>query len=166
MKKLGALALVVLAALVALLWPGSDRRRIEKALDRLERACEKDGPESAMSLLSRNQTIVHSFAPEFLALAEPYGGTFDSAQELATAIHAYRASARKVTIGDSERHLEVADDGTAEMELVFHVAGETGVGGLGGERFRARLFWVKHEGEWKIRELRVVEVVERGGLFQ
>jgi hypothetical protein len=98
-------------------------------------------------------------------VAEPYGGTFTSAQELASAIHAYRASARTVRIGDSERRLDIGDGGTAEMELVFHVSGETGVGGSGGERFRAQLFWVEHEGDWKIRELRVVEVVERGGLF-
>jgi hypothetical protein len=164
-KTLAAVGLVVVVAIVALFWQGSDRRRIEKALDRLERACEKDGPDSAMELLGRNQTIVRSFAPGFLALAEPYGGSFTSAQELASAIHAYRASARKVRIGDSERRLEVEDDGTAEMELVFHVSGETGVGGAGGEAFRAQLFWVEHEGDWKIREFRVVEVVERGGLF-
>jgi hypothetical protein len=163
-KTLAALALLVVVAVAALFWQGSDRRRIEKALDRLERACEKDGPDSAMDLLGRNQTIVRSFAPGFLALAEPYGGTFTSAQELASAIHAYRASARKVRIGDSERRLDIGD-GTAEMELVFHVSGETGVGGSGGERFRAQLFWVEHEGDWKIREFRVVEIVEQGGLF-
>jgi hypothetical protein len=163
-KAFAALALVVVVAVVVLFWQGSDRRRIEKALDRLERACEKDGPESALDLLGRNQTIVRSFAPGFLAQAEPYGGTFTSAQELASAVHAYRASARKVRVSDSERHLEIGD-ATAEMGLVFHVSGETGVGGAGGESFRAQLFWVEHEGEWKIRELRVVEVVERGGLF-
>jgi hypothetical protein len=164
-KKLAVAGLVVVVLVAALFWRGSDRRRIEQALDRLEAACEKDGPDSAMALLGRNQAIVGAFAPGFLVAAEPYGGSFSDAQALANAIHAYRASARKVRVDDSERRLDVGEDGTAEMDLVFHVSGETGVGGLGGERFRARLFWVKHEGDWKIRELRVVEIVERGGLF-
>ena len=162
-------ALGVAAAVIALLaagyfWLGSEERRIEKALERFEAACEKDGPDSPMSLLSRNQTITGAFAPGFLLVAEPYEGSFTDPQELARAIHVYRASSRRISVDDSERRLDVEDDGTAEMETLFHVSGEVG-SGPGSERFRARIFWVKHDGDWKIREFRIVEVVERGGLF-
>ena len=164
MKRILALVAVVLAATAAYLWSQSDRRRIERALDRLESACEKEGPDSPMALLARNQTITGSFAPGFLAVAEPYQGSFTDAQELARAIHVYRASSRRISVDDAERRLEIGRDGTAEMETVFRVAGESG-SGPGIERFRAKLFWVEHEGDWKIREFRVVEVVEAGGLF-
>lgn len=164
MNRIVAAVLVALAALALWLWLPSDRRRIGQALDRLERACEKNGPDSPMSLFSRTQTITASFAPGFFAVAEPYQGSFTDAGELARAIHAYRASSQQVSVTDSGRRLELGADGTAEMETLFHVAGVAG-SGPGGERFRARIFWVKHEGAWKIREFRIVEVVERGGLF-
>lgn len=153
-------ALAVVAAVAAwLLLADSDERRIGKALDRLMAACEKSGPDSAVALLTRNQTIVGAFAPGFLLSAEPYNGTLTDPQEVARLIHVYRASSQTVSVGDSERTIEVRDGGTAEMETVFHVSGQ----GRGVERFRATLFWVEHEGDWKIRELRIVEVVERGG---
>jgi hypothetical protein len=163
-KRLIALGAVALALVAGYLWLRSDQRRIFKALERLESACEKEGPDSPMSLLTRNQAIVGAFAPGFLAVAEPDQGSFTDAQELARAIHVYRASSKRIEVDDSERRLEIGRDGTAEMETLFRVAGESG-SGPGVERFRARLFWVEHEGEWKIREFRVVEVVERGGLF-
>ena len=71
MKRILALGAVVFVAAAVFLWSRSDRRRIDRALDRLESACEKEGPDSPMSLLARNQTITASFAPGFLAVAEP-----------------------------------------------------------------------------------------------
>ncbi len=164
MKRIVALVAVALVAAGFFLWSRGDRRRIERALERLESACAKEGPDSPVSLLTRNQTIVNSFAPGFLAVAEPYQGSFTDAQELARAIHVYRASSKRISVDDSERRLEIGRDGTAEMETLFRIAGESG-SGPGTERFRAKLFWVEQEGEWKIREFRIVEAVESGGLF-
>jgi hypothetical protein len=39
----------------------------------------------------------------------------------------------------------LVEDGTAEMETLFHISGESAQ--PGSERFRARLFWVEHEGD-------------------
>jgi hypothetical protein len=164
MKRLLAVALTVAVAAAAWAWWRSDRRRIERTFDRLERACEKDGPESPLSRLGRAQTLLDSFAPGLLVRAAPYAGTISDGRELVGVIERYRATSSRIRIADEERHLEIAPNGTAEMSLVFRVAGERG-GGPGREGFRARLFWVRTEGGWKIRELEVLEVLETTGLF-
>jgi hypothetical protein len=163
-KRLVAVAALAAAVLGAWLWWSSDRRRIERRLDELVAACEKSGPDSAFDLLGKTRTIVDAFAPGMLVRAEPYGGSFRDARELARMIHGYRASSRRVEVAVDDRDLVVRPQGTAEMSAVFHVAGERG-GGPGRESFRARLFWVEDGGVWRIREVEVVERLEGSGLF-
>jgi hypothetical protein len=160
---LGVLAVAV-ACLAGWSWWRSDARRIGRALDRLERACEKSGPDGALDLVSRTATIVDAFAPGMLVTARPYEGSIRDPRELAGVIHRYRAGAERVRISESERELAVGERDTAEMSVVFVVEGDRG-GRPGRERFRARLFWVEIEGDWKIREVEVVEVLDPGGLF-
>jgi hypothetical protein len=164
MKRLVAFALVVAVAAGAWNWWRSDRRRIERALDRLERACEKDGPESPLSLVGRARTLLDSFAPGLLVRAAPYAGTISDGRELVGLIERYRSTASRVRIADEERRLEVGSNGTAEMGLIVRVDGVR-AGGPGREAFRARLFWVRTDDGWKIREIEVLEVLQTTGLF-
>jgi len=164
MKRWIAVAAALLAALGAWRWWPSDRRQIERRLDELVAACEKSGPDSPLSLLGRTQTILDSFAAGLLVQAGPYGGSFRDARELAGFIHRYRATSSRVEIAVTESELVVRPNRTAEMSAVFRVSGERG-GGPGRESFRAQLFWVDEEGDWKIREVEVVERLERSGLF-
>lgn len=164
MKRLASALAVLLAALAAGAWWSSDRRQIERRLDALVEACEKAGPDSPLSLLGRTQTILDSFAPGMLVQAAPYGGSFRDARELAGLIHRYRASSSRVEIAVTERDLVVRPNGTAEMSAVFRIAGERG-GGPGQESFRARLFWVESDGTWKVREIEIVDRLDRSGLF-
>ncbi len=152
----------LLAILAGILWLKSDRRRIEKALDRFERACEKEGPDSALSLLGRSQTIIKTFAPGFLVSARPYEVSISNAQELAGTIFRYRAMSERVRIRDSARTLSIRDNGTAEMTARLDVEGARS-SGFGATTFDATIFWVEHEGEWKIREMQLVELVGASG---
>jgi len=164
MKRLLAVALVVAAAAAAWSWWRSDRRQIERGLDRLERACEKDGPESPLSLMGRASTLLDSFAPGLLVRAAPYAGTISDGRELVGVVERYRATASRIRVTDEERQLEIGSNGTAEMSLTFRVEGVRG-GGPGREAFRARLFWVRTDDGWKIREIEVLEVLATSGLF-
>jgi hypothetical protein len=72
----------------------------------------------------------------------------------------YRDGAERIEVGDSERTIELDPArGTAGTTAVFAVRGER-PGGPGGERFRARIAWVRVEGEWRIQEFEVLEVLE------
>jgi len=163
-KRLVALALLVAVATGGWIWWKSDRRQIERALGRLERACEKDGAESPLSLVGRAGTLLEAFAPGLLVRAAPYAGTLTDARELVGVIERYRATASRIRITDDERQLDVGPNGTAEMTLLVRVSGERG-SGPGREAFRARLYWVRTDGGWKIREVEVLEVLETTGLF-
>lgn len=164
MRRVVALGLLALVGLGTWLWWSSDRRRIERRLEGLLRACEKSGPESPLDLLGRTQTLLDAFAPGMLVRAEPYGGSFRDARELAGLIHRYRATADRVAIAATDRELEIGANGTAEMSVVFRVRGDAG-GGPRGESFRARIFWVEDGGAWRIREVEVVERLASSGLF-
>lgn len=164
MRRLLVVAGLVVVAVAAWRWYGGDRARIERRLDRLLRACEKSGPDSPLSMLERGRTLADSFAPGFVVAARPYEGSITDARELAGVVQRYRATARTVRVATSDRHLELGEGGTAEMSAVFSVSGDRGAG-PGVERFRARLFWVRERGGWRIREFEIVEVLETSGLF-
>jgi hypothetical protein len=157
-----ALAALILAGLALWSWSRSDERRIVRALERLERACEKQGPDGPLALFQRTQTILDGFAPGFQVLARPYAGSISDARQLAGVIHRYRALSQRVRIGHSDLDIVLRENRTAEMTAVFQADGDRGAG-PGRERFRARLFWVEHAGEWKIREFDILEVLDRSG---
>jgi len=162
-NRLAALVALLLVALAVWHWWPSDRRRIEKRLDGLVAACEKHEPDTPLRLMTGSQTVLDAFAPGFVVKAEPYGGTISDARELNGLIQRYRASARQVDVAVGVEALEISAHGTAEMSAVFRVRGVRG-DRPGGESFRAQLFWVEDRGEWRIREVEVVEVLDRSAL--
>lgn len=164
MKRLAALLVLAAAAVGGWLWWTSDSRRIHRRLDALVAACEKSGPESPIVLLATTQTLLDAFAPGIVVRAEPYGGGIRDGRELAGLIQRYRATARRIEIVAADRELAVGANRTAEMTARFEIAGEAG-SGPGREAFSARLFWVEEDGAWRIRELEVVERLERSNLF-
>lgn len=164
MKRLVALLVLAAVAVAGWLWWTSDARRIGRRLDALVEACEKSGPESPLVLLTRTQTLLDAFAPGLLVRAEPYGGAVGDGRELAALIQRYRATASRIEITASGRELVFGPNRTAEMAVLFRIAGDAG-GGPGNEAFSARLFWVEDDGTWRIREVEVIERLESSGLF-
>jgi len=164
MKRWLALAAVVLALLALRSWWSSDRRAIERTFIRTLEVCEKRGADDQLAIVERARVLQKAFAPGFVVQAKPYKGTLTDLRQVIGAVEAYRSSARTVTISASDVDVEIGPGDTAEMTATVRAAGDRG-GGPGVERFRARVFWVKVEGDWKIREFEVLEVLESTGLF-
>lgn len=159
-RRLVAAALVVAAAAGAWAWWTSDRRRLNARLDEIEELFEKSGPEDQLTSFGRTRQIVAMFAPGFVASARPYEGTITDAQQLAAIVMRYRDGSERIGIGDRERTVEIdSARGTAATAATFVVTGTRGRG-PGGETFRARIAWIRADGEWRIQEFEVLEVLE------
>lgn len=159
-KRLVAAALVLAVVAGVWAWWTSDRRRLSARLDEIEALFEKDGAEDQLTSFGRTRQIVALFAPGFVASARPYEGTITDAQQLAAVVMRYRDGAERIEVGDSEREIELdATRGTAGTTAVFAVRGVR-PGGPGSERFRARIAWIRTDGEWRIQEFEVLEVLE------
>jgi hypothetical protein len=159
----GLAGIVALAALWS--WWASDRRRISARLDEVESLFDKSGPEDQLTAFGRTRHIVAAFAPGFVVQARPYEGSISDLQQLAGVVQGYRESSSRIDVHDSGRATTVdSKRGTAETTTVFALAGDRGAG-PGTERFRARIAWVELDGEWKIQEFEILEVLERGGML-
>ncbi len=164
-KRLLAAVAVIVALTALWSWWRSDRRRISARLDEIESLLDKSGTEDQLTAFGRTRRIVAAFAPGFVIQARPYEGSISDLQQLAGVIHGYRESSRRIEVRDSGRATTVdSTRGTAETTTVFGLSGERG-GGPGTERFRARIAWVKLDGDWKIQEFEILEVLERGGML-
>ena len=76
----------------------------------------------------------------------------------------YRGSAETIAVSDSDVELALRPNATADMTAVVEAVGLR-PGGPGRERLRLRVAWREDEGEWRIQELEVVEVLDSSGLF-
>ncbi len=159
-----AVALLAAGAWAGLRWWSSDARRIGAALDALEEAAEKSGPESDLVRLAKARELLARFAPGFVVFARPYAGTITDRQQLAAVVERYRSTASRVAVSDRDRQLEVRDNGTAELVCVLRVDGLRDVG-PGRETFRVRIGWRREGGDWLIQEVEILEVLETSGLF-
>lgn len=157
MKRLVAALLVLALALAAWAWWTSDRRRLAARLATIQEWFEKSGPEDQLTSFDRTRRIVEAFAPNFVVLARPYEATITDRQQLAAIVQRYRDGAAAIRVDAAEREFRIdrALD-SAETAARFAVA----EGALGrGERFRARIVWVRDQGEWWIREFEITEVL-------
>ncbi len=163
-KVLPILLLLGLAAGLWHWWP-SDRRRLGARFDEVLGRFEKRGDESQLEAFASVRGVVSTFAPGFVVMARPYGGTITDAQSLAAIIHSYRDSATRVQVSDSGREIEVQSArGTATMTSTVTVDGTRG-GTPGRERLRVRISWRKDDGVWRIQELEILEVLDTTGIF-
>lgn len=147
MKRIALIVATAIALVVLWSWWTSDRRRLAARLDEIEELFEKSRAEDQLTSFGKTRAIVELFAPGFVVLAG--------------IVQRYRDGSERIEISDSERRFEIdAERGVAESAALFAVAG--GAGG-GGERFRARIAWARIDGEWRIQEFEIVEVLEPGG---
>jgi hypothetical protein len=158
-----------IAALVALWllwgWWHSPQRRIYRRLDALAELLEKDGDEGSLATAATARGVVDFFAPGFFIRAQPYEGDLRDPQELAGAVLRFRGGARRISIGISDRHLNLApDERSGELLYVAAVTLDRG-NGPGRESRRVRSLWIEDGGQWKISELELLEPIEGGGLL-
>ena len=160
------LALLVLAAILAalLLWWTSDRRRVLAAFEELQSQVEKSGHEGTLDRLAHARGAAQVFADGFLILAQPYEGSITDRQQLMAIIDRYRESADRIAVSDSEVEVTLRPNATAELTAVVEAIGDW-PGRPGSERLRIRVAWRKDDGDWRIQELEVLEVLDSSGIF-
>ncbi len=160
------LAVVALAAalLAIFRWWTSDRRRILGRFEALQVAIEKGGSEGALDRLAHAREVTQFFADGFVILAQPYEGTVSDRQQLMGIVDRYRASAETIAVSDSEVELTLRPNATGEMTAVVEAFGIRPQG-PGRERLRLRVAWREDDGQWRIQELEVLEVLDTSGLF-
>lgn len=157
MRRLVSGLLVLVLAAAAWGWWTSDRRRLSARLAAIQEWFEKSGPEDQLTSFGKTRRIVEAFAPGFVVLARPYEATVTDRQQLAAIVQRYRDGAAAIRVDAAEREVRIDRGlGSAETSARFAVA----EGALGrGERFRARIVWVRDQGEWWIREFEITEVL-------
>ncbi|MEO8276063.1 MAG: nuclear transport factor 2 family protein [Thermoanaerobaculia bacterium] len=167
--KAGQIRLLALLAVVVTLfatyrWWASDQRRIRARFASLQTELEKSGKEGTLDRFAHARAVDKLFADGFVIRAQPYEGTLTDRQELMAVVDRYRESAETVRVGASDVLLTVRENATAEMSAIVEAVGER-AGGPGRERLRLRIAWRKDDGEWRIQELEVLEVLDSSGLF-
>ena len=154
------MALALLLGLVLNWWMG-DARRIGRRLALLESLLEKDGPESDLVSLARSRQVAAIFVPGALVTAVPYEGQISSQRELIGGVHRFRTSSPKIDVTLASEELDIQDNGTAWMALRATVAMDLD-NRRGRESYRVRCQWIEISGEWKIKELEVLEILPQG----
>ncbi len=146
-------------------WYQSPQRRLYRRLDALAGRLETSGDEGALVAAATARGVVGFFAPGFLVRARPYEGELREPQQLAGAVMRFRAGARRLRIGVSDRQLTLAPDGrSGELRFAATVTLDRG-NGPGRESWNVRSLWIRDQGEWRISELELLERVAGGGVF-
>ena len=162
-SKVTYLLYALLAAGVALWlfsrWDG-DRRRIERQLTTLQELIENDDGESALSGASKARQIGDLLTRDFELLLEPFSSAISDRGRLAQATLAYRNRAQRVRLEFSDRELEIDDRlRVADMTVVAAVSGAAD-GRSFRESYRIAIRWAIEEGEWRMRSVELLEVLE------
>lgn len=152
-----AVAILVLLAAALVYWR-SDTWRLERRLTRIEHLLSKDDAEEPLAAAAKSRQLVTFFATGFVIRAHPYDAVLADPDELAAAIHNYRSASGWIRASLHERDIDIAGQPpTATVRFTAtldrHVAGREA-----RERYHLSSRWLKHEDEWLIQEVDVLEV--------
>lgn len=152
----GVLAVAV-AAWAASRLGGGDEGRIRRQLGRLEDLVAKAEGESDLAGANKVRKIGDLMTPEFEIRIEPYGQVVRDRGELLRVAMAYRSRSRTIDLDFRDQELDVeARTRTAELQAVAVVSGD----GRRRETYRVAVGWSEEGGEWRIRRIDVIEVLE------
>lgn len=143
---------------------GGEERQIEKRLDTLQELVEKDGPESDLDGANKARKLGLLFARQFEIRLTPFQQVVTDRQRLMQVMLGYRRGSEKVGVGFREVQVELQGGGSATMDLVAVATGWTD-GQPSREAYRFHLVWTREEGEWRILEAEMLEVLDAGLLF-
>lgn len=157
----GLLAAAAVAWAVSHMGPG-DERRIRRQLDRLADLVAKSAGESELAGANKVRQIGNLLTPEFEIRIEPYSEVVRDRRELLRVAMAYRARSPAIGLAFRDQDLKVDPRSrTAELAAVAVVSGDD----LRRESYRVAIGWSRDDGEWLIRRIDVVEVLEGSPLF-
>jgi len=151
---------IALLAVVALFWTwnASDRRQIDRQLDRLQELVSKSGGESALIGLNRARRITELFATHFEVRAEQMRFSTRDRRQLAGFIHGYRRGSERIAMRVSATSLSIAPElGRAIQHASFQFTG-AGPMGAPSETYRVQINWLKEEVGWRIDYIDLLEI--------
>ena len=162
MKIRGSQLLWVVLAAAAVIWAGSrllggEARKIRRQLAELEQLIEKEEGESNLIGANKVRRIGELLAPQFEIDIVPYSQVVRDRQQLLRVAMGYRS--RSATIEVDFRQHEIDVDAAARSASHRAVAVLSGRD-RGRESYRIAFQWTEIEGEWLVRRIDVLEVLE------
>lgn len=162
--------IIAITALIAVplawTWWSSERRQIERQVDRLQGLISKPGPENAISGLATARAITEFFAPSFEVRAHQFGFLARDRQELARFIHRYRSTSDSIDMRISDSSLSItAEHGRATQNATFEFL-SGGPLSSSTERYRVQVNWLLEGGRWLIDYIDLLEVVDTAGIHR
>lgn len=167
--KRAAPVLYALLALAVAYWLvqgwNSDRRRIGRQLDELRELVEKTGPENDLAAANKARQVGDLLARDFELHLEPYGPVVTDRQRLMQVTLGYRRRAERIGLDFHDREFTVDPRlRVADLTTTATLTGRT-AGSAYRELYRLRLGWVEEEGEWRIRRVELLEVLDGSASF-
>ncbi len=162
--RLIAVFLVLIAAGAAWSWWQSDRRQIERQVNRLQEAVSKSGPESSLEALANARTVAGVFAPVFEVHARQLDFETRNHQELTRFVHQYRSGSDSIHMRVVSHSLNVVPEhqrATLDATFEFPSGGPLG---RANEAYHVQVNWLHEDGEWRIDYVDLVEILERASL--
>lgn len=166
-KKLILPAALVCALLVIggyFLFAGKeDEKIINRNLARLVELAEKEGGESALVLLGQSRDMMRYVAQEPRVEVGPPLPVIADRRELEGVIVQVRQTVHSLDIRILRKQLTIADDArTAQMEVEAE-ASASYAGESARDRRKFSVEWVKEEGDWLVKRVRLEGQPWRGG---
>lgn len=156
-----ALAVAVAAWAFTRFGPG-DARVIRQKLGTLEDQIAKDDGESNLAGAAKARQIGELLTPQFEIVIVPYSETVTSRQELLRLAMAYRSRSSRVGLAFRDERLEIDPAArTARLDAVAALSGDD----QRRESYRVAFDWEKSGGDWLIRRIEVLEVLEGAPFF-
>jgi hypothetical protein len=157
--------LVGLAALAAFAavwsWWSSDRRQIERRVERLEELVSKSGPETALQGLARARGIIGLFASAFDVRARQLGFATGDPQELIRFVHGYRSRWDSIDLRVSSESIDIVPEHRRATQIASLDFRSGGPLGSGSELYRVQINWLREAGDWRIDYVDLIEIVRR-----
>lgn len=143
----------------------SDRRRIERQLDRFRALVEKGGEESALTAANNARKVGNVLTRDFALHLEPYASAITDRSHLTLVVMGYRNRASRIGLSFRDQDLALDDQlKIGDMTLVAAISG-TADGASYREGYRLRMRWVLEDDEWRIQRVDLLEIPERPGVF-
>lgn len=144
------------------LWLADDERIIHAKVDDLVELASKEGEETVFVGVGRARRIADRFTEEFvLGMGRPFPDGTVTRDDLVVAVSQARGGVNELRLRVSDRDLTVDESGeTAVMELTGRgLLSHQGHGRREDVR-RFRVEWVKVDGDWLIRRVDRIDILE------
>ncbi len=167
MKIRGSQLLWIVLAAAAVVWAasrflGGETQRIRRQLAELEQLIEKAEGENNLIGANKVRRIGELMAPQFEIEIVPYSQVVRDRQQLLRVAMGYRSRSPTIEVDFRDQEIEVD---TARRSASHRAVAVLSGQGRGQESYRVAFQWTQIEGEWRLRRIDVLEVLEGANPF-